>query len=355
MGLTLLTLHITQPTAQVPTGSVYLSVDAGSSYGPLTIEIPGITPGIDAMHAPATLPAYAYATSGIAPGTYPYTVYDAGPTHLPPLTGEFTINPAPDLPPPDPSVNDPARWEPVGGVLPNPVLLQVEAKLTDAAGVPRPGLHVEVELWRPAALAAFATFRATVREAVQFVDAAPYLRAQLVAAQRYPATQLTPLLDADAALRYSYRFRVVDSNGPDYWQPRAGERYAVLAALPMAADTMAPYVADTTGRVASIFPDGEVVQFVGCPLEVSVLLPPATVARYAEWRYLDAYGQQVEIRSYALPASVPAGMLRLPMPDNPLPHAATVQVSIIDTDRHTMTNPPLPGGYLLTDHGRLQL
>lgn len=354
MGLTLLTLTLTQPTALVPTGSVYLSVDQGTSAGPLTIDIAGLTAGLVSMYAPAPSHAYAYAASGIAPGTYSYEVGDAGTTHLPDLAGEFTINPAPDLPPPDPSVNDPARWEPVGGVLPNPVLLHVEAALTDAAGVARTGLHVEVELWRPAAVAAFARFRATVRENPQAVDAAPYLRAQLVAAQRYPA-MLSTLTDADAALRYYYRFRVVDSTGPDYWQERAGERWAVLAALPGAADTMLPYVADGTGRVASIFPSGEAVQFVGCPLEVSVLLLPATLTRYVEWRYLDATGQQVQIRASALGPSVPAGMLRISLPSNPPATATQVEVSIVDTDRSTGSTVPTPTtpGHILTDHGKL--
>ena len=353
MGLTLLTLTLTQPTALVPTGSVYLSVDASPSFGPLTIDVAGLTQGLEGMVAPAVRPAYAYALSGIAPGTYPYTVSDAGTTHLPSLQGSFTINAAPAPALPDHTVNDPARWEPVGGVLPNPVLLQVEAALTDAAGVARPGLHVEVELWRPTAVAAFARFRATMRQNPQAVDAAPYLRAQLMAAQWYPGT-VGPITDANAALRFFYRFRVVDSTGPEYWQERAGERWAVLAALPGATDSMLPYVADGGGRVASIFPSGEAVQFVGCPLEVSVLLPEATTTRYVEWRYLDATGQQVQIRASALGPTVPAGLLRIPLPSNPPAGAASVEVSVRDDDRSTGTvTPPTTGGYLLTNTGKL--
>ncbi len=86
--------------------------------------------------------------------------------------------------------------------------------------------------------------------------------------------------------------------------------------------------------MASIFPDGEGVQFVGYPLEVSVLLPPPTVPRWAEWRYLDGYGQEVEIRSRLLPAALPAGMLRIPLPSDPPVRAASVEVSIRDDDRH---------------------
>jgi hypothetical protein len=92
-------------------------------------------------------------------------------------------------------------------VLPNPVLLKVEATLL-TAGVARAGLHVEVELLVDGKV--FATFRATVRTAIQHIDAAPYLRAQLVALQRYVATATAPLIDEDAVLRFNYRYRVVD-------------------------------------------------------------------------------------------------------------------------------------------------
>jgi hypothetical protein len=233
----------------------------------------------------------------------------------------------------DPTVNDPARWEPVGGVLPNPVLLGIEATLA-TTGVPRPGLHAELELWRPGGLAAFASFRATVRTASQQVDAAPYLRAQLVALPRYSATASQPLVDVDAALPFYYRYRVVDAAGAEPWQQRAGQRYAVLAALASATDTMANYVADGTGKVASIFPDGEGCQFVGLPLEASVLLSPATgQPRWAELRYVDAAGQAVEIRTYALADSLPAGMLRIPLPPDPPLCAVAVEVSVRDDNR----------------------
>jgi hypothetical protein len=247
----------------------------------------------------------------------------------------------------DTSLQDAPKWEAVGGVLPNPVLLKVEATLL-SAGSARVGLHVEVELWRSDAAAAFATFRATVRTATQYVDAAPYLRAELVALQRYAATATAPLIDADAVLRFFYKYRVVDRSGPEPWQTRARGRYAVLAALPQAADTMAPYVADGTGKVASIFPDGEGCQFVGLPLEASVLLPPFIgTPRWAELRYLDAYKRPVEIRSYALDAGLAAGMLRIPLPNDPPLCASFVEVSVRDDNRAYPGNcghvvPPAP-------------
>jgi hypothetical protein len=268
------------------------------------------------------------------------------------LTGSFTIDAAAPLV--DPSLNDAPRWEPVGGVLPNPVLLKVEATLTDALGATRPGLHAEVELWQAGQLVPFAEFRATIRTATQYVNAAPYLRAELVAAQRYAATSTQPLIDQDASLHFYYRYRVVDSSGEEGWLTRAGERHAVLAALPGAADTMAPFVADGTGRVASIFGDDEATQFVGFPLEVSVLLPSSTSTRYAEWRYLSASRQELEIRSYSLAPTVPAGVLRIPLPANPLPLAAFVEVAIVDTDRSNAGATPATG-FLLTNTGRLRL
>jgi hypothetical protein len=246
------------------------------------------------------------------------------------VTGLFSI---PGFQAVDTSLDDAPKWEPVGGVLPNPVLLKVEASLL-SAGVPRAGLHVEVQLWRPDAAAAFASFRATVRTAMQYVDAAPYLRAELVAQQRYAATATAPHIDADAVLRFSYRYRVVDRTGAEPWQPRARERYAVLAALPLATDTMAPYVADGTGKVASVFDDYEATQFVGLPLEASVLLPPFIgTPRWAELRYLDAHSNPVEIRSYALDVGLAAGMLRIPLPNDPPVCAVAVEVSIRDDNR----------------------
>jgi hypothetical protein len=238
------------------------------------------------------------------------------------------------VPVPDPTPAEPARWEPVGGVLPNPVLLDIEAVLVDATRTPRAGLHVDIELWRPGAVATFVGFRATVRAAKQQVDAAPYLRAELLTQQRYAGTVATPFVDGDACLRYTYQYRIVDAASVGPWVVRLGPRYAVLAALPEAADTMAPYVADGTGQVASIFRSGEAVQFVGMPLEVSVLLPPPDGPRWAELRYLDAWGQAVEIRSLLLADTLPAGMLRIPLPNDPPLCATSVEVSVRDDDRH---------------------
>lgn len=235
----------------------------------------------------------------------------------------------------DPSLAGPRPWQPVGGVLPNPIALPIEAQLLDFAGNPRPGLYAEVELLQAGATVAFASFRATVRQAAQTVDAAPYLRSQLRAALTYGSPLSQPRLDGPCVVPYTYRYRIGDRQTLGAWQARAGVRYAVLAALPGVADTMQPFVADGAGRVASIFPSGEATQFVGLPLEVAVLLPAPTPGqdRYAEWRYLDGYGRAVEIRSLLLPDGLEAGLLRLPLPPDPPVVAATVEVAIVDEDR----------------------
>jgi hypothetical protein len=129
-----------------------------------------------------------------------YTCQATRPFTMPPFTAMDT------------SLGDAPRWEPVGGVLPNPMLLKVEAMLL-TAGAARRGLHVEVALWHPNTPAPFARFRATMREATQYVDAAPYVRAQLRALQRYAATPGTPFIDADAAYRFFFQYRVVDKAG----------------------------------------------------------------------------------------------------------------------------------------------
>jgi hypothetical protein len=325
--LTLLSATPYRPTAAGGFGYVAI---AYSSSDPAPVQVTAVNITLFTYHY-AAAPGFtngAGQLSNLLPGKYTFDLRQ-GDTCV--ATGTFVLEDA--APAPDPSLGQPARWEPVGGVLPNPVLLAVEATLA-TSGVPRAGLHVELELWRPGALAAFGRFRATVRTASQLVDAAAYLRAQLVALPRYSATASRPLVDPDAALRFFYRFRVVDSDSAEPWQTRAGQRYAVLAALASATDTMAPYVADGTGKVAGIFPDGEGCQFVGLPLEASVLLPPPTgVQRWAELRYVDALGHAVEIRTYPLADSLPAGMLRIPLPPDPPVCATTVEVSVRDDNR----------------------
>jgi hypothetical protein len=316
--LTLLSATPYRPTAAGGFGYVAI---AYSSSDPAPVQVTAVNLTLFTYHY-AAAPGFtngAGQLSNLLPGKYTFDLRQ-GDTCV--ATGTFVLEDA-----------APVRWEPVGGVLPNPVLLAVEATLA-TSGVPRAGLHVELELWRPGALAAFGRFRATVRTASQLVDAAPYLRAQLVALPRYSATVSQPLVDADASLRFFYRFRVVDSDNAEPWQTRAGQRYAVLAALASATDTMAPYVADGTGKVASIFPDGEGCQFVGLPLEASVLLPSATgTPRWAELRYVDALGQAVEIRTYPLADSLPGGMLRIPLPPDPPTCATAVEVSVRDDNR----------------------
>ncbi len=152
------------------------------------------------------------------------------------VTGSFSI---PAYQAIDTSLADAPRWEPVGGVLPNPVLLKVEAALL-TAGVARVGLHVEVELWRPEAAAAFATFRATVRTATQYVDAAPYLRSELVALQRYARSSMrtsactSSTTTAWSMLQEPNPGRHAPASATPYWQPYPVLRIRWRPTWPMA-------------------------------------------------------------------------------------------------------------------------
>jgi hypothetical protein len=350
--LQILSITPTPPTS--PGGMGYVTVTySTSSHSPASVQaVNPKTGGIYANPFPDTTDDKSGVLYGLPAADYDIVVG---------LTDDYTCQATKPFTMPafaavDTSLGDAPRWEPVGGVLPNPVLLKVEATLLSSAA-PRPGLHVELELWRPAAVGAFASFRATIREATQYVDAAPYLRAELRALQRYAAGLGTPLIDLDASLRFTYRYRVVDRTGAEPWVKREGPRYAVLAALAGPADPMGPYVADTTGKVASVFDDYEATQFVGYPLEASVLLPPAgDTPRWAELRYLDAWGNAVEIRSYALASTLPAGMLRIPLPDDPPLCASAVEVSVRDDNRafastcgHVVPTPPASTSGLYSD------
>jgi hypothetical protein len=92
----IVSLTVTQPNAQVSTGSVDVLASLGDSIGPLTIEIPGYTLGIEAMNALAPAGHYRYIGTGIPAGaTYTAYVLDASPAKLPGDNRDFTIDPAP--------------------------------------------------------------------------------------------------------------------------------------------------------------------------------------------------------------------------------------------------------------------
>jgi hypothetical protein len=98
----LVSINVTQPTLASPTGTLYIVANAGDSVGPLTLEVPGLTPGIVSMNAPPPpgYNNYAYLQTGIPAGaaggtSYQATIYDASPAKLPGFDQAFTIDPAP--------------------------------------------------------------------------------------------------------------------------------------------------------------------------------------------------------------------------------------------------------------------
>jgi hypothetical protein len=88
---------LTQPTASVPTGTLYIVANSGDSVGPITLEVPGVTGGIISMNEPtANAKEYAARVGGIPPGaSYNAVIYDASPAKLPGFSQAFTIDPAP--------------------------------------------------------------------------------------------------------------------------------------------------------------------------------------------------------------------------------------------------------------------
>lgn len=92
----IVSLTVTQPSPQVSTGTVAVVADKGDSSGPLTIEIPGYTLGIEPMTPGPGGNQYSYTGTRVPPGaTYTAFVYDASPAKLPTVSQEFTVDPAP--------------------------------------------------------------------------------------------------------------------------------------------------------------------------------------------------------------------------------------------------------------------
>ncbi|WBO86067.1 hypothetical protein [Hymenobacter yonginensis] len=268
--------------------------------------------------------------------------------------------PAPE-PEPEPEPLPAPAYYAVGGRVPRPALLATPVSdLFTAGSQPRPGLHVELELSRPDAEAPFARLRKTVRRQRELVDVAQALHAELVPEMRYP-TGRRARYDGQATLSFTYRWREVDATGTGEWQQARGAHYALLSAVPpeLPATAYVAYVA-RPALPLSAFPSGQLVQAVGLPLELAVWLPEraAGATWYAEWRYLDGYGSELEIRSVPLPASLPAGVCRLSLPPDPLPCATQLVLTLTDTDRSypgscpVVVAPPPPAGihdFLISD------
>lgn len=87
----LLSLTLTQPTTTTPSRVVVVAAQ-GDSVGPLTIDL---GQGIVAMDPVPGQAQYTYTATGLPPGQYAPTVYDASPAKLPSFTTSFTINEPP--------------------------------------------------------------------------------------------------------------------------------------------------------------------------------------------------------------------------------------------------------------------
>lgn len=232
----------------------------------------------------------------------------------------------------------PPQYFPVGGVLPNPVLMPCTvSSLTTAAGDVRTGLHLELELRRDGVGGAtFATVRKTVRKLQELVDVSVYLRSQLSTLPGYLPNQGL-FRDRATAVGFAYRYREVDSTGPGGWVDCPGTNYAVLAARPPGQLSLARIIAELASYSgwASAFPSGEAVQFVGYPLEVGIIIPdrPANTPTFLEAVYSSAAGQVLEVRTWPVLDTAPAGYYRICLPADPLPCATKLFLAVCNENR----------------------
>lgn len=340
------TLQAYAPTSAGGFG--YAQVDVATTAATVTVEVwrVGIQWVVLERVAPGRQFLYGLPASSQA---YELRIRDSNGCVLPPM--EFTIRPfrrvgcrdasalnydplATEDAVPSLCVFEDTPWDAVGGLMPAPVWLPIPVDLLDAAGRPRQGLYVEVVISSGDAVL---YGRKQVRVANERFNAAGLLASRLAPLLRY-GSGVPVQADNDAFAHYNYQYRAVDSTGPGEWQYRYRLRYVVLAA-PAADDSdLLPYVTlQGAGRplpgALSVFP--EMVQFVGLPLETTLLVPdrPAGNTLYVELRYLDAAGGELEIRSLPVGPQVPAGVLRVSLPGNPLPCAERVLVALVDTNR----------------------
>ncbi|WP_045689414.1 hypothetical protein [Hymenobacter sp. AT01-02] len=286
-----------------------------------------------------------------APGRH--TIYNLPVGELQILTGDsrgcslplyqFTVKEAP-APPPEPVVPPVPLWFAVGGLQPRPALLPTPvSKLLTSANQPRVGLHVQVELRRPEEERPFARLRKAARRLDEVVDLSEALHQELVPEVHYP--QRVVAHDEDATLPFRVRYREVDAEGEGEWKEQDVTHYAVLSAVP-ALLPVSTYLADapTPASPLSAFRSGQAVHWAGLPLDVAVWLPEraADAVWFAEFLYRNGANQEVEIRTLELPASLPPGVTRIPLPDSPPTTATTVTVTLRNPPRETAGNEPLP-------------
>jgi len=138
-GPSLISFVLTQPTATQPSKLVVRAA-LGDSTGPLTIDIPGVTSGVEAMDAVVGLPEYDYTRIGVPPGGYGCFVYDASPDKLPGFGFDFIVNAPPSLvygcTDPDADNYDPAATADNGSCSYTPHLVAADLPELAPLGVP---------------------------------------------------------------------------------------------------------------------------------------------------------------------------------------------------------------------------
>ena len=90
MAITLVSSTLTQPTTATPTGTFDVVAVRGGTSGPLSIAIPGVTAGAEAMTAQAG-GNYSYHRAGLSGADYVATVYDMAFIAQAPLIIPFQI------------------------------------------------------------------------------------------------------------------------------------------------------------------------------------------------------------------------------------------------------------------------
>ncbi|UOR06248.1 hypothetical protein MUN82_03930 [Hymenobacter aerilatus] len=249
-------------------------------------------------------------------------------------TNPFASNWNPDATDDDGSCQLPgSQWFAVGGLYPPVAALATPvSSLFKADQTPRQGLYVEVELYRITETVPFARLRQAVRSQYTTTNAEPYLRG-LLDTEAVPV-RVDAYVDDTATVVFNYRYREVDSEGVGQWRQHPASHYAVLSAPE---SSLRPYIAGSDALPLTAF--AEPTQFVGYPLEVSAVLPADRLGTwYAQWRYLDSAGRQVEVKAVPLPADLPAGVVRLRVPPLPPVCAASVELTLMDIDRTSAAN-----------------
>jgi len=350
-------LIIYQPTS--PGGFGYIQVDVSTVAATISMDVELVQPGITTyFQGPLDAVSGRQYIYNLPASTTPYTlrIFDSNGCRLRqpfPMAGYSKVGCMnPDASNYDPQATEdqtpslcqfePPSWSAVGGLMPPPVWVPTPVELLTPLNTPRIGLYVEVEFYRfpetglSGLAAPFARGRKQVRLANERFNAAPLLAGELAPLQRYGA-RVPVQIDTDASLAYTYRFRAVDNTGPGAWQYRPRARYAVLAAPEEDVSDLLPYVTlrGSGPLPGSLSAFAEQVHFVGLPLEYTLLVPPRAtgVTLYAELLYLDSRGNELEIRSIPIFDDVPPGVLRVALPDTPLPCANVVQVALVDTNR----------------------